>query len=163
MNREELEQFYDEVYQDCPERLVLFCENCKKGFIYKEFANGCCPNCGKQHSEYRPKKKICEECGEKNKLRDNYCKYCGALLGKEFIPYLNENDCIYGPPPFRTDYVCKHCGHKWSGLSNESYCPKCGKDNLDKYLAADDNYLKFLHDFWDINKEDLYKRGYKAK
>ena len=83
-------------------------------------------------------------------MRDKYCKYCGASLGKEFVPYLNENDCIYGPPPFKTDFICKSCGHKWSGANDQYYCPKCGKDDLDKTLTEEESWLKF----WGYSKED---------
>ena len=39
------------------EILILYCKHCGESFKYDKYENGCCPNCGKLHSEYRPKKK----------------------------------------------------------------------------------------------------------
>lgn len=136
---------YEEYVKELKERRedgILYCENCGNLIDFTEFANGCCPKCGKVHPEYRPKKKLCLECGSKNKMRDKYCRYCGSGLDKEFKPYLNIMETIYGPPPFRTDFVCKSCGHKWSGYDDEEYCPKCGKEDLDTTITEDKEWLE---------------------
>ena len=133
------------------EEELLYCRHCNQFNSYTKFANGCCPDCGKIHPEYRPKKKLCSECGAKNKMRDKFCRYCGKALSKEFKPYLNFIDCIYGPPPFNMNFVCKSCGHKWVGLEYEEFCPKCGKNELDTTIINDRDDDWF--DFWNLDKE----------
>lgn len=138
------------------EEELLYCRHCNQFNSYTKFENGYCPNCGKLHSEYRPRRKECPKCKSKNSMRDKFCKYCGTALLKEFKPYLNFIDCIYGPPPMAMDFICKSCGKKWTGLEDERYCPKCGSDDLDLTLIDDRDDA--WYEFWNLDKEEHIKQ-----
>ncbi len=61
---------------------------------------------------------------------DAYCRYCGTKRGEgKFLPYLNEEGCVYGPPPIEREHSCPKCGYSWTThvmIDNQDYCPKCG-------------------------------------
>ncbi len=62
--------------------------------------------------------------------QDEYCRYCGTKKGDgEFLPYNDEVQCVYGPPPIERIHKCENCGYKWSArmmIDDQRYCPKCG-------------------------------------
>lgn len=74
------------------------------------------------------KRAVCENCGNRYRQGDKYCRYCGAPQGEP--KYIIENfAAIYGPP-YCNEHKCRECGYTWesSGLGSdgEGYCPKCG-------------------------------------
>ena len=77
-------------------------------------------------------KNRCGHCREFLGKEDKFCRYCGTEAGKgEYKPYLDEMNCIYGPPPVRRVHRCDKCGYEWKTnmmIDDQKYCPKCGSD-----------------------------------
>lgn len=61
---------------------------------------------------------------------DAYCRYCGTKAGEgAFEPYMNYEQCVYGPPPIEREHTCQACGFSWRTnmmIDNQQFCPKCG-------------------------------------
>lgn len=61
---------------------------------------------------------------------DKFCRYCGTKAGEgAFEPYMNYEQCVYGPPPVEREHKCPDCGFNWKThmmVDNQQFCPECG-------------------------------------
>lgn len=90
----------------------------------------------------------CGNCTKFLAEEDRYCRYCGTKRGEgAFKPYMVSAFCIYGPPPIKQKYECRHCGNSWiasMSVGHQKYCGQCGmpaeiaKELPYYYLSGDD-------------------------